>query len=249
MREQAEQAPKTTYLDGVASALLRSSRHLLWHFKRKFGRTDTGIIERYFSSHKTRKLHIGCGGHLLDGWLNADLFPRSAIVLHLDATEPFPFGDEEFDYVFSEHMIEHISYAQGLHMLSECYRILRKNRKIRISTPNLAFLIDLYKERKSDLQNEYIKWATDEFIGFASDYADTFVINNFARDWGHRFIYDEKILSASFKKAGFARVTRCELGESEEEALRNLENKERMPEGFLRLETMTLEGTKLPERP
>ena len=164
MRERAEQAPKTTYLDGVASALLQSSRRLLWHFKRKFGRTDTGIIERYFSSHKTRKLHIGCGGHLLDGWLNADLFPRSAMVLHLDATEPFPFGDEEFDYVFSEHMIEHISYAQGLHMLSECYRILRKNRKIRISTPNLAFLIDLYKERKSDLQNEYIKWATDEFI-------------------------------------------------------------------------------------
>ena len=76
-------------------------------------------------------------------------------------------------------MIEHISYAQGLHMLSECYRIVRKNRKIRISTPNLAFLIDLYKERKSDLQNEYIKWATDEFISFASSYADTFVINNF----------------------------------------------------------------------
>src|SRR4030095_12453732 len=133
-----------------------------------------------------------CGDHLLDGWLNADLFPRSAMVLHLDATGPFPFGDEEFDYVFSEHMIEHISYAQGLHMLSECYRILRKNRKIRISTPNLAFLIDLYKERKSDLQNEYIKWATDEFISFAPGYTDTFVINNFVRDWGHRFIYDEK---------------------------------------------------------
>ena len=59
MREQAEQAPKTTYLDGVASALLQSSRRLLWHFKRKFGRTDTGIIERYFSSHKT-------GNYILD---------------------------------------------------------------------------------------------------------------------------------------------------------------------------------------
>ena len=205
---------------------------------------DNGIIERYFSSHEIRKLHIGCGGHILDGWLNADLFPQSSIVLHLDATEPFPLGNEEFDYIFSEHMIEHISYSQGLQMLFECYRILRKNGKIRISTPNLAFLIDLYKEEKSDLQKDYIKWATDQFIRFAPCYDDTFVINNFVRDWGHKFIYNEKILSASLRKAGFTRVARYELSESEDEALQNLENEKRMPEGFLRLETITLEGTK-----
>ena len=215
----------------------------MWHFKRKSGRD--GIIERYFSAHAMRKLHCGCGDHILDEWLNTDLFPHSESVLHLDATEPFPFGNEEFDYIFSEHLIEHISYSQGLQMLSECYRILRKNGKIRISTPNLAFLIDLYKEEKSDLQKEYLKWATEKFIKFAPCNDDAFVINNFVRAWGHQFIYDEKTLSASLKKAGFTRVTRCELNESEEGVLRNLENANRMPEGFLRLETITLEGTKL----
>ena len=68
-------------------------------------------------------------------------------------------------------MIEHISYPQGLFIMSECYRILKANGKIRISTPNLAFLIDLYKEDKSGLQQEYIKWATDQFIH--SPYAGT----------------------------------------------------------------------------
>ena len=167
------------------------------------------------------------------------------MVVHLDATESFPFRDETFDYIFSEHMIEHISYSQGSQMLSECYRILKNNGTIRISTPNLAFLIDLYKEPKSDLQERYVKWTTDTVLGFAPYDDSVFVINNFVRDWGHQFIYDEKILSACLVKAGFAKVTRCELSESYEEALRNLESEQRLPQGFLRLETMTLEGTKL----
>ena len=245
VRKQAKQVLRKVYLDNVARASLQSSQRILWHFKRKFGRTQQAIVDRYLATHKIRKLHIGCGDHLLDGWLNVDLFPESPIVLHLDATEPFPFGNEEFDFVFSEHMIEHVSYAQGAHMLSECYRIMRNNGKIRISTPDLAFLIALYKEGKSDLQKEYMKWATDQFIGSAPSCADTFVINNFVRDWGHQFIYDEKTMAAALKKAQFSRVTRCDLGESEEDALRNLENKQRMPEAFLRLETMTVEATKL----
>ena len=143
-------------------------------------------------------------------------------------------------------MIEHISYSQGLQMLSECRRVLRKNGKIRISTPDLAFLIDLYKEEKSDPQKEYIKWASDSFLPDATCNDDTFVINNFVRDWGHQFIYDEKTLSESMEMAGFTKVTRCELDQSKFDALRNLENKNRVPEVCLILETMILEATKLP---
>jgi len=36
--------------------------------------------------------------------------------------------------------------------------------------------------------------------------------------------------------------------ESEDEALRNLENERRMPRGFLKLQSFTLEGTKVPDR-
>jgi predicted SAM-dependent methyltransferase len=244
MSKRARRVLRKIGLDGVARELSRSWRHLLWRSSRGFGRTDKAIIGRYLSTRVIRKLHIGCGDHLLEGWLNADLFPRSADVLHLDSTEPFPFDDEQLDYIFSEHMIEHISYAQGLQMLSECHRVLKKNGRIRISTPSLAFLIDLYRANESGLQAEYIRWATGQFVKSAPCSHATFVINNFVRDWGHQFIYDEEILSASLRTAGFSEITRHELNQSEHEALRNLENEERMPQGFLRLETMTLEATK-----
>ena len=205
---------------------------------------DRKIIADYLGSQKLRKLHIGSGYNALSGWLNSDVYPTSTQILRLNATQPFPFKDNVFHYVFSEHMIEHITYPQGLEMLAQCYRVLVPNGKIRIATPNLAFLVDLYRSDKSELQKEYLKFTTDKNIEYAPYYEDIFAINNFVRNWGHQFIYDEKTLRYSLEKVGFTRVCLHELGESEDEELVNLENVQRIPEAFLRLQTFVLEGTK-----
>ena len=212
---------------------------------RKFRHVDRNIVANYLSQNNVRKLHIGCGSHILPGWLNSDYFTRSSDILHLDATRPFPFNDDEFDYIFSEHMIEHISYSQGFLMLTECFRVLKRNGKIRISTPDLSFLVDLHKENKSNVEENYIKWATNSFIKDAPYDDAAFVINNFVRDWGHTFIYDKRTLRSSLERAGFTSITERKLAQSEHDALSNLENEERQPCGFLRLETFTLEATKM----
>lgn len=205
--------------------------------------TDSRIIADYLAQHATRKLHLGCGLHHLDDWLNSDLSPRSKAVVVVDVTKRFPFVDETFDYVFSEHMIEHLSYAEGRHMLDECFRVLRPGGTLRLSTPDLSFLISLYGEEKSMLQDHYIRWVTEKFIDGAPACEDTFVINNFVRNWGHTFIYDEKTLRSSLEKSKFTGIVRCNLNESVHQDLRNLENERRLPDGFVRLETFTLEAT------
>jgi predicted SAM-dependent methyltransferase len=212
--------------------------------KRRAIRVDRRIIRKYISRHRERKLHIGCGENTARGWLNSDFEPTSNDIFHLDATNVFPFKENTFDYIFSEHMIEHVTFQKGFKMLSECHRVLRNNGKIRVSTPDLQFLIDLYRDKKSELQLEYIKWYTERFNKDAPYPYDTFVINSFVREWGHLFIYDEKTLRASMEEAGFTNIVRCELNESENKALRNLENEKRIPKGFLKLESFTLEGTK-----
>jgi len=239
MQKLAKRILRRVYL-----GLIATKRQILWQLKRNLRRVDSAIIESYFAERKIRKLHIGCGGNILSDWLNSDFFPDSSAILHLDATDTFPFFDNTFDYVFSEHMIEHISYSNGLCMLRECHRVLKNNGKIRISTPDLQFLIDLYRDNKSELQQQYIKFATDERIKSAPSYDATFVINSFVRDWGHLFIYDEKTLRSSLEKVGFSKIVSCDLSESTDEALRNLENEKRMPKGFLKLESFTLEGQK-----
>ena len=205
------------------------------------------ILRQYFSQTTTPKLHVGCGKHILSGWLNTDSYlqdPSLPIYL-FDASQKFPFANATFAYVFSEHMIEHISYSAGLHMLSECLRVLKPLGVLRLSTPDLDFLLDLRRPDKSPLQREYIRWAAETNMPNVPDPTNvTFLINNFVRDWGHTFIYDEKTLRQSLQLAGFSNLQKCDLQESSVECLRNLENETRMPSGFLRLESMVIEATK-----
>jgi predicted SAM-dependent methyltransferase len=181
------------------------------------------------------KLHLGCGSNLLPGWLNTDANPYDEGIFMMDATEPFPFESDQFKEIFTEHMIEHVSYTNALAMLKECYRVLQPGGKLRVSTPDLKFLVALY-EPTTDLQRNYIKWATERWIPWASRPSSAFVINNFMRDWGHKFIFDQPTLREALELAGFTDIQTCPLGP--------LENKGRLPDGFLQLETFTLEAIK-----
>lgn len=202
------------------------------------------LLDDYLKNHKVRCLHLGCGDHYLDGWLNSDFNANSGQVLILDATRPFPIALDLFDLIFSEHMIEHLSYLDGKNMLKECFRVLKSGGTIRIATPNLKFLIELYSNSRNELQNDYIEWAINNYVKYAPTKNPIFVLNNFVRDWGHKFIYDEETLSQLLMDAGFKNITKCKLNLSDNSRLCNLENDTRMPAGFLNLETIVLEGTK-----
>ncbi len=210
---------------------------------RKMAGVDRKLITEHFVKQEIKKLNIGSGHHVIDGWLSGDMEPPRKDVLKLDATKKYPFDDQTFDYIYSQHMIEHVSYQQGQQMLRECFRILKDGGKIRIVTPDLLFVVSLYHNEKSELQKAYMKWLT-QFIEDAPICEDTFVINHCVRGWGHTFIYDEKVLRLALETAGFREVVKCNLNESEDPTLRNLENEQRAPSGFVRLESLVLEAKK-----
>ena len=188
------------------------------------------------------KLNIGSGEHPLPAdWVNADIAPQSGGI-YLDATKRFPFRDGEVDRIFSEHMIEHVPLSGGIAMLGECYRVLRSGGWIRISTPSLEFLLGLMLT-PSDLSNRYVKWSCRIFSPGLPVCAET-VINNFVRAWGHQFIYSREMLARVVTDAGFREGRFWPIAESDDPEFRGLENAARMPEGYLQLETMTIEAEK-----
>ena len=187
------------------------------------------------------KLNIGCGDHPLEGWVNTDLNPCHPSIARLDATQPFVFPDGYFDYVFSEHMIEHVPYEGGRAMLYECRRVLRPGGKIRISTPDLYFLIGLLGMPFSPIQARYVAWACQTFNP-GVPVSPVVVLNNFVRCWGHQFIYTPSALIELMHEAGFSDCRQRRIRESDDPELRDLENSGRMPPGFLQLETMTIEA-------
>jgi len=141
-------------------------------------------------------------------------------------------------------MIEHVSFEDGCFMLRECYRILKPGGVVRIATPAIEFLINLFSPDRSRVEDAYITWAIQAFTPGAPAFLPAFVMNNFVRAWGHTFIYDRPTLRLALERAGFRDVTERDLNESPSPALRDLENETCMPPGFLRLETIIFEGTK-----
>jgi hypothetical protein len=102
----------------------------------------------------------------------------------------------------------------------------------------------LTRPDKSEVQRTYITWSAHKYVPGAPDDNPMFVINNYVRDWGHTFIYDERTLRDALVAAGFSNVVRCALQQSEDPVLRGLEYEDRLPPGFLELETITLEGVR-----
>ena len=212
------------------------TRHLIASYVADQGRIRPGPDGK-------RCLEIGAGGHLLPGWLHTDL-NATGHVLQLDVTRPFPIADGAFDYVYSEHMIEHITFEQGRRMMRECFRIMKAGSIIRVLTLSIGFLLRLFSEDRSELEDRYIGWATRNFVPGAPKPLPSLVFNNFVRGSGHQFIYDRATLRFVFSEAGFVDIKECRIGHSDHEKLRNLETVERMPEGFLELESMIFEGTR-----
>jgi len=224
----------------------RNVLRLLWRgVRRKKARLVRGsAIASYLASHEVRKLHIGAGHNLLPGWLNTDRNPSTGAV-YLDATEPFPFGEETFDYVFSEHLIEHLSYRSGVAMLKECHRVLKPGGAIRIATPDLERIVSLKRAFPGSVQERYARWLAKSYYPSAAEGNwSAYAINQAFRGWGHQFLYDRETLQAVLERVRFVGVRPQPFGQSDDENLAGVEGhgsdgNRRMSE----FETMILEAT------
>lgn len=216
----------------------------------RYSNINSRLFRRYLQSHDVRKLQIGAGPTALPGWLSTDINPRNDSTAYLDATKPFPFEDNTFDYIYSEHMIEHITWQQGQFMLRECRRVLKPSGVVRIATPDLKVLIDLYAGAKTPMQEKYVRWITDEHLDNVEVYKPAFVINNAFHNWGHQCIYDAEMLTMAFHNTGFGDVRQCAYGESEDAQLRQIEShgKNIDDDDMAAFETMVFEASSALDR-
>jgi predicted SAM-dependent methyltransferase len=198
----------------------------------------------YRRTHSVRRLHLGCSALLRPGWFNTDKYPRRLGVAYCDATGRYPFEDDTFDYIFTEHMIEHVPYAGGQSLVRESFRVLKPGGKLRIATPDLDRILAL-RNATTPLEKEYIHYALGAIPG-AVDGQPSFIINQFMRAWGHTFIYDRATLSGLMRSAGFIDITERQPGESDDPELIGIERHgETFPNPELNLiESMVFEGTK-----
>lgn len=180
-----------------------------WQLSHTLGRVrNLWRLPAAWRRHRGGRLNLGCGPDWREGWLNADLGLTGDI--HLDASRRFPFPDDFFTMIFSEHMLEHLSEAAAAVCLRECHRVLQPGGVLRLSTPDLAEAVRKYlapleeTEAGRRLAAEVTGWKYAERLPNPAQW-----LNDGFYLWEHRHLYDEQDLTEALRKAGFEDIRRC----------------------------------------
>jgi hypothetical protein len=171
------------------------------------------------SSARPIKLEIG-GLVPREGWVitNVNATTRN----YLDATSPWPVEDGSVSFVFTDNVIEHIPLAAGRAMLEQAHRAMQPGGVIRLLTPDIKKHVELYLSGAAAVDSDVAQ--AYRALGMVVEHPIDLIripIGSFGHHEG--YVYDFEILEAELKRAGFHSVIRCEMGESDHEALKGID--------------------------
>lgn len=184
-----------------------------------------------FQAMSNVKLHWGCGSRILDGWVNIDGFPAKGIDFMMDLRGQLPFRDNSVQYIFTEHVLEHLTEDHGAGVLQEFYRVLQPGGTARIIVPSLRSFCEHYLQGDQDY---FESTGTAQAEDLPSDGLNSLFYNHF-----HRCMYDYARLDRALRRAGFPDVRESShLGSNHNELNLDTDSESR------RLASLYVEATK-----
>jgi SAM-dependent methyltransferase len=127
----------------------------------------------------------------------------------LDISKALPFGDGCVDWVYAEHLIEHVPPPVGIGWLTEVRRILAPGGLLRITTPDLGRYARAYVTGDGFFAKHRRRLRTMR-VGPPMPERPAFMFNQIFYLYGHRWLYDLAELGYVLARAGFtAPPTEC----------------------------------------
>lgn len=181
-------------------------------------------IKQLISDKNTIKLNLGCGANIKSDWINIDSgeqFGEDSLDLVYDLSKGLPFPDESVDFIYHEHLIEHLSKEEGKVFLRDCLRILKEGGIMRIACPDLKMIIRDYQGDKF-MEREWLNRIAVSYQGKSK----CELFNICMRDWGHKYIYDIEEISMILDELNCVSIKECEVGVSKFSELNGMETRE-----------------------
>lgn len=173
-----------------------------------------------------RKFHLGCGTIFIKNYLNIGFWnslqegqlykdPNGAegtYLLNYDLVKGIPAGNNTLDVIYHSHLLEHLSYKEGIAFIQSCYDALKPGGIMRVLVPDLELWCTNYINNNSFFFEEYKKaLAPDEHIYPTKGSIFMGMLHNH----GHKCGYDFETLKWVISNAGFERIRRTLVRESD----------------------------------
>lgn len=196
---------------------------------KSLGKTLLSCVRKPISQRNTRMIisrnpppynvHIGSGNTLLKGWINTDIGWRAAY--WLDATATWPFPNNSVKYVYADNVIEHLPIGSARMFFLNAYRSMQDGGVIRLATPDIGALVELYIERAASATWHLQRAAESGYQ--ANHFVDLLRIA--IQECGHHTgqPWDFDALSRELASAGFTNIHRETHRSSKHQALSELE--------------------------
>ena len=124
-----------------------------------------------------------------------------SLFTELDIAEPLPFDDDSLDWVYAEHLIEHVPLPVAVGWLKEVRRVLAPGGLLRLTTPDLAVYVEGYGG--GGFFAKHRRRLAMVRVGPPMPARRAFMINQIFYHFGHRWIYDADELRFVLGEAGF----------------------------------------------
>ena len=155
------------------------------------------------------KLHLGCGGQYIDGWINIDNFDYDPKDTSRDGSHyDIKMDIRKLDVkkltvtrILMVHVLEHFVRWEAIKMLSDYYTLLRKNGRLIIETPDLDKCIEWYLANKDAPHiNTPLGYLN---MGFTQFYGNQWSEIDFET---HRYVWTKKELQGVLRTIGFKKI-------------------------------------------
>lgn len=166
------------------------------------------------------RYHLGCGTVFLKNWLNIGFWRQleqgrlyanpnqveNTILLNHDLRYGIPAAPASLDAVYHSHMLEHLTFQEGLSFLEQIFMVLKPGAIHRIVVPDLeafaraylgndSLLLDKYREHVLSTQADLYKTKGAVFMGMLHNHE-------------HKMGWDWETLEWALTRVGFVRITR-----------------------------------------
>lgn len=183
-------------------------------------------------SNTFNKYNLGCGTLLYEGFLNIGHWEslgagsiykdlngtHNTYMLNHDLRHGIPAKNESLELIYHCHMLEHISYTDGIKFINECYRALKPGGKMRVVVPDLELWINAYSTNNNFFLGEYRKVLDPEIYQTKAS-----IFMGMLHNHDHKCGYDFESLKWVLEHAGFINIKRTLYADGSIENIQVLE--------------------------